>query len=202
MLRALISTTVCLAAAGAYAAPPDRGGGLLFGAPVRGVALGCRLAAKQVKNGEAVWIELALRNVGEQPVALRSHVQADERHYDWFEVELTYPTPSREGCNGRYAGKRRQVVRLVAAREKSAPITVTLAPGKELVHRLDLAAWARRQGSTSAIVAGFYQLRPRYTVRGEKTVWAGRLTCPALQLVVEGKPPAGRCARNPGWQFF
>ena len=130
-----------------------------------------------------------------------------ERHYDWTRIELTYPSPSREGCSGPRTGSKKRVLRFVDERDKSAPVKVTLAPGKSLTAELDLNDWAgRRVNGAKPIAPGWYKVRVVYEVDASEwsdpDVWHGRTRSKPFPLTVSGEPRGDMCPRNPGWKFF
>ncbi len=208
MRHALLLALPCLALAVAlpsHAAPqPRRKERLALSEAVGGLQLAAGLASEKVQAGKPVLLEVQLRAVGARRLVVRSHVQSSERHYDYFSVTLRYPTPSREGCRARFNGRGEQRITLVDARDKSAPVAVTLGgPGEGVRHQIDLAAWAARVvNGRKGIAPGFYKVVVRYQVKPEPGVWSGTLEAPPLHLTVEGKPPPGRCPTNPGWDAF
>ena len=62
---------------------------------------------------DASWkARVTVKNTTGNPIQLVSHVDASgERHYDPLWIELTFPSPSREGCTGRYAGNTTRQLR-------------------------------------------------------------------------------------------
>jgi hypothetical protein len=113
---------------------------------------------------------VTLRNAGDVPVTVLSHVDAGQRHYDWLTIELE--------CAG---GTR--VLRFADARNESALVKATLAPGETLEHRVDLAAWALRgPNGAQPIAPGAYQLTATYAVDLPGEHWRGRLVSPPLDV--------------------
>jgi hypothetical protein len=124
-----------------------------WGTPVNGLRLGVA--------GGAGMAELALENVGTQPLRVLSHVNAGEVHLDWFALQLR---------------DSRGVVRAISLfgdRNKSGRVEVTLAPGQHLQHRVDVQSWATRAGT--ALADGRYELRATYEVEPGEPHWSGKL---------------------------
>jgi hypothetical protein len=169
------------------------------------LVLTLRLESSKVKAGAPIFAVFELKNRSKKPVKVLSHIKTHELHYDWHRVKVTYPTPSREGCKGRYAARRTRWLTLSDERDKSYPVYRTLQPGKALSHRLDLGAWARRKVNRGFVMGGgFYKLQVEYRVSGKQTddVWTGTLRSRPARLTVEGKWKRGMCRKNPGWRFF
>lgn len=127
-----------------------------WGTPVNGLRLG-------VAGGAGV-AELSLENVGAAPLRVLSHVNAGEIHLDWFTVAL------------RDSRGTERTLHLLADRNKSGRVEVTLAPGQHLQHRVDLQAWAARPDNGGAVlVEGDYAVRATYEVEPEDGLWSGKL---------------------------
>lgn len=153
---------------------------------------------------EAVMLTLALANQGSQQLSVYSHVQADEAHLDWHTVTLTYPVPSREGCNGVHVGKKKLVLRFIGDRDKSAPVKKRVVPGGSVTHVVNLSDWAKRPGNgKQPLQPGFYWVEAVYKVKkAESPIWKGTVKATRLRLTITGTPPENRCQKNPGWQHF
>jgi hypothetical protein len=149
------------------------GGGVSVGAPVvttwGAVQNDLRLGVEV--DGDALVVRL--ENRGSRPLRVLSHVDAGERHFDWFSAELVDAA----------GGKR--TLHFMAARNESARSTADLAPGKDLSHRIDLQAWARKSpNGGKPIAAGSYRLSASYVVTGQPDVWNGSLSAGPVTLVL------------------
>ena len=139
-----------------------------WGTPVNGLRLG-------VAGGAGV-AELSLENIGGTPLRVLSHVNAGEVHLDWFTLELR----DRRG---------ERTLHLMAERNKSGRVEVTLAPGQSLEHRVDLQAWAVRPDNGGKDLAeGDYELRASYEVPSGEPVWSGKLTAGPATVHVAARP--------------
>lgn len=196
----LVATLVVGAASAAVAKKPrDRG----LGQPQGGLAVGARVAAAQFAAGDPIALEITLANVGKQPLRVASHVATHEVHLDWYEVVLTYPVPSDEGCAGVWAGRAERRLALDDDRDKSAPVEVTLKRGARLTHTVDLQDWAARaRNGGQRIPPGFYKVEVVYHVADGNGRWHGTIRSGRIPLTIEGKVPSDRCAANPGWEHF
>lgn len=123
---------------------PQKTSGVQWGAPVSDLRLGIEL--------DGAVLVAHLQNVGSAPLGVWSHVAAHEQQSDWLSVTLT----------DRF-GKER-VVGFSADRDKSVPIPATVAPGKELVERWDLADWAVRSPQGKAFGPDDLTVRAKYRV--------------------------------------
>jgi hypothetical protein len=140
-----------------------------WGSPVNGLRLGV--------SGGAGFVELSLENVGTQPLTVLSHVNAGEIHLDWFTLRL------RDGSGGTRA------LHLLADRDKSGGVKVTLEPGKSLQHRVDVQRWAARPANGSApLSAGSYELRATYEVEAGEPHWSGKLEAGPVTLTIPAGP--------------
>lgn len=127
-----------------------------WGTAVNGLRLG-------VAGGAGI-AELSLENVGAAPLRVLSHVNAGEIHLDWFTLVLR---------DGRGAER---TLHLMADRNKSARVEVTLAPGEHLQHRVDLQSWAARpDNGGKELPEGDYAVRATYQVDPEDGRWSGAL---------------------------
>ena len=134
---------------------------LVWGQPQGGLRLG-------IDGEHASAARIALENVGDAPLEVLSHVEAGERHYDWFTLVLD--------------GVRE--LTLADDRNRSARVTVSLAAGESLEHTVELTDWAARAINGAAPLApGTYAVSARYTVSADG-VWNGRLEAGPVQLLV------------------
>ena len=151
---------------------------------------------------DASWkARVTVKNTTGNPIQLVSHVDAGgERHYDSLGIELAFPSPSREGCTGRYAGKTTRKLRFKDKRKRPKPVVVELAPDQTMTHEIDVRAWAARPINRKlALGRGFFKVRAGWTSDGSTALSDQvRLTIdnPALPMT----PRA--CEQNPGWDRF
>ncbi|HWU86594.1 MAG TPA: hypothetical protein VN253_04940 [Kofleriaceae bacterium] len=142
---------------------------------------------------------LTLRNTGKQPRKVLSHVQTHELHYDWFEIELTWPKAERGTCSG--TGKL--VLKLMDSREKSYPVTKELPPGGSLSHKVSIPDWAARAMNKGVRLGGsYYKIVARYRVKGETGVWNGELVTTPARVLGLDQMRKDVCPTNPGWDRF
>jgi hypothetical protein len=90
-------------------------------------------------------LDLAFTNPTKAPLTMATHVRAGIDHYDWLSVELANASTHR-------------TLSFVEARDKSVRVDETIAPGATLVRRVDLAAWAIREGNNIALAPGDYDV--------------------------------------------
>jgi hypothetical protein len=190
LVLASVSSFAALAALAPAAAADDRVG---KSAAVDGLELSIDVEPSDLTA------TLTLRNTGKQPRKVLSHVQAQEEHYDWFQIELTWPKAEKGTC----AGTGRLVLQLLDSRRKSAPVTKELPPGGSLSHKLSIPAWAARGVNGGVRLGGsYYKITARYRVKGEAGVWNGELaTAPARVLGLD-QMRTDVCPTNPGWDTF
>ena len=117
--------------------------------------------------------DITLTNRSQKPITIMSHVASDRNHYDWNDLE--FGTADSNWIH----------LSLVGARDKSAPVTKTLAPGASLTHTIVLAEW--NHGSAKPIVAGTYMLRARYFAHqsdapSKTTIWTGTLRSEPISI--------------------
>ena len=116
--------------------------------------------------------ELALRNGGPETLDVLSHVDAGERHYDPFTIELENDAGTR-------------TLRFSDDRNEAARVIEHLAPGEEIVHVIDLQAWARRKPNGSKpLTAGTYLMSATYAVAGDGSLWTGRLESKTVPVTI------------------
>jgi hypothetical protein len=134
-----------------------------WGAAVNGLALGLST------NGPVVTLQL--KNTGTTPLEVMSHVEAEETHLDWYTITLT-----DDRGNTR-------TLKLAAARERSAEVKVSLAPGKTVDHNVAVVDWAARSvNGAKPLAAGEYTVRATYAVSSPNDVWNGRLEAGPVSL--------------------
>ena len=122
-------------------------------------------------------VRLHLENVGSKPMEVLSHVNAGEVHLDWYILYL-------EDDKGDT-----RTLRLLDDRDESALVRVPLAPGSEITHTVDVAAWAARlPNGSKPLAAGTYKVRAVYEVKREGSNWRGRLEAGPVTLTIAPKP--------------
>jgi hypothetical protein len=136
-----------------------------------------RIAAR---GSEAV---LTLHNGGSEPLDVFSHVDAGERHYDPFTIEL-------EGGAGT------RTLRFYDDRNESARVIARLAPGEAVEHVIDLPAWAERKANGGEpLAAGTYLMSATYEVH-DGALWSGRLESPTVPVTIPGRATDESGARD------
>jgi hypothetical protein len=114
---------------------------------------------------------LVLEAVADGPLEVLSHVQAGgEVHLDWFAILVGVPD-----------GMRR--IRLAGPRNRSARVQVTLSPGEQVHHAVDVAAWAAR-ALGRPLDPGEHEARAVYEVGPEEGAWSGRLEAGPVTLSI------------------
>jgi len=204
MLHAMKNVTpraavaLLFAAAELAAVPP----GALGLAPLPPAVLKAKLPAAELAP-DAIDLTITLANRAGKNTYF-SHVEAGERHYDPFLVELVWPSPGPKGCAAGAAVRKSRAIALWEDRDKSAEVMVTLGPGKSFSHTVDLDAWARRPVNGSLPIApGWYKVRVVYDgTTGGSGAWAGKARAPDVRLTVTGTPSGDMCPKNPGWDSW
>ena len=135
--------------------------------PAAAQSLGLELA---VDGKDAV---VTLRNRGDRPLRLVSHVWAGINHYDWIRLTLVGPGP----------GGATRVLHLLEDRDESGTVYQDLAPGATLTHRIDVVWWATRSRG-AALAPGLYQLSASYEVDAREGVWTGKLAAGPVTYTV------------------
>jgi hypothetical protein len=176
--------------------------GALGLAPLPPAVLEARLPAAEL-TPDAIDLTLTLTNRAGKNTYF-SHVEAGERHYDPFLVELVWPTAGPGGCAAGAAVRKSRTIGLWDERDKSAPVMVTLGPGKSFSHTVDLDAWARRKVNGSVPIGpGWYKVRVVYDgTTGGSGAWSGKVRAPDVRLTVSGAPSGDMCPKNPGWDSW
>lgn len=120
--------------------------------------------------GEA--LRLLLQNTGSSAMSVLSHVAAGGApHLDWFEVFLEEP------------GGLVRRLRFFVDRDESAAVRVTLAPGAQLTHDINLAFWAAQPVNGAApLPPGPLRVHAEYRVDAAEagSSWSGTLVTPVL----------------------
>jgi hypothetical protein len=143
--------------------------GYAWGEAVDGLALGIAAAAEDVA--------FALHNGGDHEVDLPCHVLADgQEHLDWYVLHVHGPHDS-------------VAVPLLADRNRSAPVRITLPPGGHVVHVVTPAAWiGRGAGSPAALPSGPLTAEVTFDTTTEDRGWRGRLHSGSVRLPDDGPP--------------
>jgi hypothetical protein len=142
---------------------------------------------------------LTLRNTSKQPRKVLSHIQTHELHYDWFEIELTWP----KAANGKCAGTGKLVLQLTDSRDKSYPVTKELPAGGSLSHKISIPDWAARAVNKGMRLGGsYYKIVARYRVKREAGVWNGELATAPARVFGLDQMRTDVCPTNPGWDKF
>ncbi len=190
--------TVAALAVPAHADTAPAGG---HGKAVGGLSVAATVAKDTFAAGDPITLHVEVKNAGDKAVEVTSHIATHETHFDPFRVVLYWPGPSREGCKGPHTGRRSRVISLTGARDKSAPVKVTLEPGKTFAHDIDIGAWAARdENKQKAITPGFYQVRVEYT-HGEGKA-KRKAVSKVVGFTVSGTVTGDMCKSNPGWRYF
>jgi hypothetical protein len=114
-----------------------------------------------------------LYNAGPDSLRVLSYVEAGERHYDPFTIELTGLLESR-------------TLHFYDDRNESGPVVIDLEPNQSQEHALDLAEWARRKANGSRPLApGPYSMSAIYRVSMAAPVWSGELRSPTVPIVID-----------------
>jgi hypothetical protein len=180
-----------------------------FGRPENGLSLGI-----EVLDAQHARIAVVVKNVTDHPIALLSHVATNEKHYDWYQIRIAWPLArtvhvlGREGAPGKKicGGRGERIVPLYGARDKSAPVKVTLGAGEQLRHEIDVASWAARSGALDAdglltdtrpLGGGWYELSVTYSVAGKKGVWNGTISSVPVRIARTGPRAYDMC--DSGW---
>jgi len=115
---------------------------------------------------------LTLYNGSDNPLKVLSHVDADDRHYDWFRIILAGTTETR-------------LLHLYDDRDESGRVIVDLSPGASLAHVIDVVAWAKRKANgAKPLTPGSYRMSATYEVSDPAPVWNGRLESPAVNITI------------------
>jgi hypothetical protein len=118
-------------------------------------------------------VEFHLKNVGEHPLDVLSHVSADIDHLDWYALRMV-----------NQAGRER-VLRFVGDRDKSGSVEAHLAPGDIIHHSVNLGQWAKRPVNGEAeIEVGRYQAWAVYEVSPPGHNWTGKLEAGPVTLAI------------------
>ncbi len=115
---------------------------------------------------------VTLYNGGRDALKVLSHVDANDRHYDWFTIVL-------EGASETRA------LHFADERDESNRVIVDLAPGEDLEHVIDVVAWARRKANGARpLASGTYRMWATYEVSDPAPVWNGKLVSPAVDITI------------------
>jgi hypothetical protein len=118
-------------------------------------------------------VAMYLENTGKAQLDVMSHVAAQEKHLDWYTLQL------------RDASGATRTLKLLGPRRESGPVKVALKPGARIEHAVDLAFWAERPiNGGKPLVAGTYQVSATYSVPSGDGRWTGKLDAGPLTLVI------------------
>lgn len=120
-------------------------------------------------------ITVTVNNASNKTIRAYSYVEAYERHYDYFEIEVLTPDNDR------------MVFVFYDDREKSASIVFELKPGESFSHTIDLLKWASRSVNSETLKsAGLNHLPHGVKIRAKylnrpcdncnayyKSIWTG-----------------------------
>jgi hypothetical protein len=118
-------------------------------------------------------LTLTLENTSKDTLQVRSHVSTHERQYDWFRIFA-----QAEGAVERHE------FLLLDERNRSAPVTVTLAAGARLSHDIDFVDWSHRHDA--GLSAGKCKVWFTYSV-DDVDVWRGNLTSGSLAATADAE---------------
>ncbi len=127
---------------------------------------------------EGATLRLLLKDIGDAPLEVLSHVQAQDVHLDWYTVRL------------KDAQGHERTIRFVEDRDRSAQVKAHLEPGKSLEHTVALGDWASRAANGGqSLAAGTYQVTAAYEVKPESAggCWSGRLEAGPAKMNVATK---------------
>jgi hypothetical protein len=117
-------------------------------------------------------LDVIYENSGTAPVSIYTHIATHEEQVDWLTVELTD------------AAGHARTIGFTDARDKSAPVSVELAPGQRVTVTLDVVAWAARGvNGGKPLAAGTYQLSAVYDSSREDRAWSGKLAARTVLVV-------------------
>ena len=120
-------------------------------------------------------INISVNNASKNLIRVYSHVETEEKHYDYFEIEAI--TPDHDKMFFSFYDKR----------DKSAPVIVELKSGESFSHTIDFLKWTERNINKETIKsAGFNHLPHGIKIRAKyrnspcencneyyKSIWTG-----------------------------
>lgn len=131
---------------------------IVWGQPSGGLRLGLGPGANRHS------VVMYLENVGKERLDVMSHVAAQEKHLDWYTLQL------------QDAAGASRTLKLLGPRRESSPVKVTLKPGARIEHAVDLATWTERPiNGGKPLAPGTYQVSATYSVPPEDDRWTGKL---------------------------
>jgi hypothetical protein len=140
---------------------------MVWGQPVAGLRLGLGTGAT------AGTVTIYLENTGTAPLQVLSHVAAQEKHLDWYTLQV------QDG------GRASRTLKLLGPRRESGKVQVPLAAGARIEHAVDVAAWAKRPiNGGQPLAAGSYQVSAVYDVPAGADHWSGRLEAGPAPLTI------------------
>ena len=115
---------------------------------------------------------LTLRNGGPDGLNVLSHVEAGDRHYDWFTIVLIGDAETR-------------TLHLYDDRNESARVITHLAPGQDVEHAIDRVAWSKRKPNGARPLApGTFRMWAIYEVSEPGPLWNGKLLSPTISITI------------------
>jgi hypothetical protein len=173
-------------------------GGTAAAAPAFGDAKDGLRIGLEVADARGPTVAVTIENVTDHPITLLSHVDAGEKHYDWYTIDVAWPLATvahrRKTCGGRGA----RAITLIDDRTKAARVEVTLAAHATLRHEIDLGDWASRQvNGARPLGGGVYELAVTYAVANETGVWNGTISSGSVALARTGPRALDMC--DTGW---
>jgi hypothetical protein len=140
---------------------------IVWSQPSGGLRLGLAPGA-----GSSHTVSIYLENVGDGRLEVLSHVAAQEKHLDWYTLQLEGP------------GGTSRTLKLLGPRRESGPVKVTLERGARVEHTVDVAMWAGRPiNGGKPLATGTYQVRVVYDVPPGDGAWSGRLVAGPVAFV-------------------
>ena len=117
-------------------------------------------------------VKFYLKNVGDAPADVLSHVNAGDEHLDWYSLRM-------ENEKGET-----RTLRFFESRDKSGSVKAHLEPGESLHHSVDVAGWAVRPVNGAEPLAGTYEVYAVYEVSPPGDNWSGRLEAGPVTMTI------------------
>jgi hypothetical protein len=116
-----------------------------------------------------------------------------------------------KAVEGGWADEPAVFLRFVDGRDKSYPVSVTLAPGAKHVVKIDLDRWAKRKINRGFRFGGghfklqavyLWEQKPKGERAGKRKAKVVRIWSNIVRLSRAGPRLHRMCQRNPGWRYF